>query len=88
MVDKNEVKRKILEFFNEIENKGAEEIKEIKKLAMSFNVRLRELRKNFCKNCYSPLIPGVTSEVRIKNGIKASKCRICSYINRWKLKQG
>ena len=87
MVDKNEVKNKILEFFNEIKSKSAEEIKDIKKLAMSFNVRLGGLRKSFCKRCYSPLIPGVTAEVRIKNKIKTSKCRICGYTNRWKLKQ-
>lgn len=85
MMDKKEARRKILDFFSEIERKNAEEVNKIKRLAMSFSIRLEDLRKKFCRKCYSPLVPGVTSRVKIKNKIKSTKCNICSYVNRWKL---
>lgn len=85
MVTKKEAQDKVLNFFNKIENKSAEEVRNIKKFAMSFSIRLEGLRKNFCRNCYSPLIPGITSRIRVKNKIKNTECRVCHYVNRWKL---
>lgn len=85
-LNKKEVEEKIKEFFEKIGEMAAEDVKKIKKLGMSFNIRLGELRKNFCKNCYVPCIPGVTCEVRIKKGLKSVKCKLCGKRNRWKLK--
>ena len=79
---KTEAKEKIKEFFKDIENKSAKDIKKIKKLAMSQNIPLKELRKKFCKKCYSPL----KGKIRINNKIKSITCKECGNITRWKMK--
>jgi RNase P subunit RPR2 len=61
----------------------AEDWKKIRKLAMSNQVKLGNLRKKFCKNCFHPL-KGVT---RINKGFKIIKCEYCSKVIRWKLKK-
>jgi len=79
---KQETEKKINEiFFN---NPSPEEIKKIKKLAMSKNIKLRDLRKKFCKKCYS-LFDSNNSKIRIKNGFKIIKCK-CGYVSRYKIK--
>ena len=45
--------------------------------------RMKELKKKFCKKCFSPL---ENSKVRIKSGIKSIECKTCGDINRWKMK--
>jgi len=58
------------------------EIKKIKRLAMKYNIKLGQLRKRFCKKCYS-------TELRVKNvkkGMKIVECKNCGQIMRWKLK--
>ena len=86
MMNKTEIKERIEEFFEDISAKHSKEIKKIKKLGMSINHKLGDLRKNFCKRCYSPLIPGLTCKVRINKGIKTVTCNLCNTKNRWKLK--
>lgn len=83
---KEEIYEIIKNFFKEIENKNPKEIKKIKRLAMHYNIKLKELRKKFCKKCYTPYIPGKNCKIRIKNKIKRVKCLNCGYIARWKLK--
>jgi RNase P subunit RPR2 len=82
-LSKKEVEKKIKEFFEDLGNKTSEDVKKIKKLSMSLNIRLNELRKNFCKKCYAPHIVGVTCEVRIKGKKKSVKCHLCGTRNRW-----
>jgi len=78
-LSKKEAEEKIRRFF---ENKNEQEaIKKIKKLAMHFNIKLRDYRKRFCKNCCSPL----ENTGRIKNKMKIAKCKNCGYVNRWKI---
>ncbi len=79
---KTETERKINEFFRDIENKSAKDVRKIKKLAMSNNIPLKELRKKFCKKCYSPL----KGKIRINNKIKSVTCENCGNMNRWKIK--
>jgi len=81
-ISKTETEKKIKDFFENIENKSPKEIKKIKKLAMSQNISLKELKKKFCKKCFSPL---GHSKIRIKNGIKSVECKSCEEINRWKI---
>ncbi|MEN9626039.1 MAG: hypothetical protein RL557_367 [archaeon] len=64
---------------------SAEEIKKIKKLAMSKNIKLGELRKKFCSKCLSYFNPQ-NSEIRIKKGMKMIKCKKCGQRSRWKMK--
>jgi len=52
-----------------------------KKIAMRNNIKLRELRKGFCKECYSELI----GKTRIKNGFKVITCNSCGNISRWRM---
>lgn len=61
--------------------KNSEDFKKIKKLAMHSSIKLRALRKKFCKKCFHQL-RGVT---RIKKGMKIVKCENCGKIARWKV---
>ena len=81
-LSKTEVKKEIKEFFLEIRNKTPKEIKKIKKLAMKYNIPLKEKRKLFCKRC---LTYYKNPKVRIKNKIKSVTCRECDYVARWRL---
>ena len=83
-ITKQEIEDKIKSVFEKT-NPSSQEIKKIKKLAASKNIKLKGLRKRFCKKCYS-LFNSKNSEIRIKNGFKIIKCKTCGYINRWKIK--
>jgi len=79
---KTETEKQIKDFFENIENKSSKDIRKIKKLAMSKNIPLRELRKKFCRKCFSPF---ENSKIRIKNGMKIIECKNCKQISRWKI---
>ncbi len=81
-LSKTEAKKEIEEFFSNIKNKTPKQIKKIKKLAMKHNLKLGDLRKKFCKKCYSPNLK-VKS---IKKGYKTIECVSCKNIMRWKIK--
>ncbi len=79
---KKEAEKEINKFFSDIKSKTPEEIRKIKKLSMRYNLKLGELRRKFCRNCFSPL----KGEIRIKKGTKSVECENCGYIIRWRLK--
>jgi len=83
-ISKKEAEEKITRFFNEINQKTPEEIRKIKRLAMSKNIKLRDLRKKFCKKCYS-IFPQ-NAEIKIKKPFKILKCKNCHHITRWRIK--
>lgn len=83
-VSKKQAKEQINEFFRDIKNKKPKEIKKIKRLAMAYNLPLKEKRKLFCKKCLTPY--SSSEKVRIKNKTKIIKCKNCGYASRWKLK--
>ena len=79
---KKEAEKKISEFFLNIKDKTPGEVKKIKKLAMSFNLPLKEKRRGFCRKCLNPYkIP----KIRIKNKTKKITCENCGYVNRWEI---
>ncbi|MBS3075931.1 hypothetical protein J4429_05750 [Candidatus Pacearchaeota archaeon] len=82
-LSKQEIQEKISLIFSS--NPSPKQIKKIKKLAMSKNIKLGNFRKKFCKKCYN-LFNSNNSEIRIKKPYKIIKCRNCNYINRYKLK--
>ncbi|MFA7707810.1 MAG: hypothetical protein WCX73_02565 [Candidatus Pacearchaeota archaeon] len=82
-LSKQDIENKINETFSK--NSSQEEIKKIKKLAMSKNIKLGSLKKRFCKKCYL-LFNTKNSEIRIKKRFKTLKCKKCEYISRYKLK--
>ena len=82
-IKKDEAVKQIRKFFSKIDNKRERDIKKIKKIAMSHNLKLGSKRKKFCKKCYIPYT--TNSKVRIKNRIKSITCNNCGYISRWKI---
>ena len=85
--NKNLSKQEIQEHLDKVfsSNPSKEQIKKAKKLAMSKNIKLRGLRKNFCKKCYS-FFDSKNSEIRIKKGFKTVRCKNCNHITRYRLK--
>ena len=83
-IPKKEAEKQIEDFFLDIKNKTPEEIKKMKRLAMSYNIKLGEKKKLFCKKCFTPY--SGKEEIRINKGIKSIKCGNCGYINRWRIK--
>lgn len=82
-ISKSEAMQEIEKFFSSIANKSPKEIKKIKKLAMGYNIPLKEKRKLFCKYCLNPY--SGKEKVRIKNKIKNVTCLNCGKISRWKI---
>ena len=73
----------IQEFFSDMKNKTPKQVKKIKKLAMSHNIKLGDKKKLFCKKC---LTPYMHPSIRIKNDMITIICDSCEYKNRWKFK--
>ena len=82
-VSKTEAKEQIQEFFNNLGKKTPNEVKKIKKLAMSHNIKLGDKKKLFCKKCFKPY---KSPSVRIKNDMIRITCENCEHKNRWKFK--
>jgi RNase P subunit RPR2 len=80
---KMEAKNEIEEFFRNIKNKSSREIRKIKKLAMNYNLPLKNLRKTFCKKCLNPY--SGNEKIKINNGIKNTICEHCGFVSRWKI---
>ena len=83
-LSKTETEKKIKDFFEGLNNKSAEEIKKIKRLAMAQSISLKELKKKFCKKCLVPY--SGNEKIRIKNKIKSVECKNCKYKSRYKIK--
>ncbi len=57
-------------------------------LSILRRLRLRKpllIRRGICKNCLIPLVPGLTSTVRIRRNRVIVTCRLCGYIRRYPL---
>ncbi len=79
-LSKSEAEQKIQEFFKK-EKFTKEEVRKIRRLAMKFNIKLREHRKKFCKKCLSQL----KGRTRITKTHKTIECGNCKYKNKFKL---
>ena len=82
-LSKQEIQEKIKEVFSGSPSK--QEIKKIKLLAQSKNIKLKEYRKKFCKKCLAYFNPN-NSEIRIKKGYRVIRCKECGFVSRYKLK--
>jgi len=81
-IGKREAEKKIKDFFKNLKNKSPEQVRKMKRLSMRHNIKLGNLRKKFCKYCYS-----IRLKVKgIKRGMKTVVCRNCGKISRWKIK--
>ena len=81
-LSKSEIKKKVDFFFSNLEGKTPEDVKKIKRLAMSQKIPLGKNKKLFCKRC---LAPYVKSKIRIKNKTKTVTCQNCGAVSRWNL---
>ena len=81
-ISKSQAHEEIHDFFHKIRHKSAEDVKKMKKLAMSHNIKLGDRKKLFCKKC---LNPHVNSNIRINNDVLTITCENCEHPNRWKL---
>lgn len=48
-----------------------------RKIGLRYNVRLGKAKRDFCKNCFTILLPGITSQVRVDKGEIVIKCLKC-----------
>ncbi len=65
----------------------------IKELHKGTRVKIPlHIKRQLCKNCNVPLIPGVTASVRLRSQGKFSylvvKCLVCGWIHRYPYKKG
>jgi len=65
----------------------------IRELSLSTRVRLpRHIRRGLCKRCNTPLIPGVTSTVRLVSqgrfSYRVIRCLNCGWIHRYPYRKG
>jgi RNase P subunit RPR2 len=82
-VPRTEAKKKIDDFFKEINSKSSKQVRKIKRTAMRHRISLKENKKLFCKKCLKPYhLP----KIRIKNKMKVVECESCGKITRWKMK--
>jgi len=81
-ISKTEALKEIGGFFKDIKVKSPKEVRKIKKLAMRYNIPLREKRRLFCKKCYSVYRK---PKIRIQSGIKSVWCEECGFVSRWKI---
>ncbi len=59
-------------------------IEHMVKLSRKYNVRIpKEMKRHFCKKCYTFLIPGKTARVRLKKGKVVIKCLRCGSYKRY-----
>jgi len=79
---KSGIEQKIQDIFTS--NPSPKQIKKVKTLAMSKNIKLGILKKKFCKKCYF-FFNSKNSEIRIKKPLKIIKCKNCGCISRYKL---
>jgi ribonuclease P protein subunit RPR2 len=57
-----------------------------RRIAMRQRIRIdRDLRRQFCRNCSSFLVPGTTSRVRISGGNVVVTCLTCKKKRRYPL---
>jgi ribonuclease P protein subunit RPR2 len=58
----------------------------LRKIGLRYNVRLpKEIKRSFCKNCNSLLIPSLSAEVRLNKKTKTVniRCKNCNKIYRY-----
>jgi len=78
-MNKKHADEEISEFFREKHN--SDEVKKIKKTAMRYRIKLKDLRKKFCKKCFSMNL----KFRKVGNNIKTVECSDCGNLMRWKI---
>ena len=79
-LSKTEARIKIDNFFKQ-SDLDKEQLRKIRRLAMKFNIKLREHKKTFCKACKSPL----KGQIRLTKTHKTITCNACNFRNKFKI---
>ena len=79
-ISRTEAREVIEKFFSGVKDKTPKEVRKIKSLAMSHNIKLGEKKKLFCKKCFAPY--SGKEKVRINKKVKSIECMNCSYVSR------
>jgi len=79
--------KELMDLAREAELKGEKDlekeyIKLILEISKHYKVKIPD-KRYICKNCYSILIPGLNSTIRIKRGRVIIKCLNCGNIKRY-----
>ncbi|MEM3405606.1 MAG: hypothetical protein QW117_01370 [Candidatus Pacearchaeota archaeon] len=82
-LNKKNVEKIINYFFSNTKDKTSKDIKKIKRLAMKYNIKLKDKRKKFCKYCLNPY--SGKERIRIKKKMKIIICEKCGKVNRWEI---
>jgi ribonuclease P protein subunit RPR2 len=81
-----ELFKKAEEFFTEDPSLSNRCVKRARIIAMRYRVRIpREMRMQYCRRCYSFLVPGVNMRVRIQRGKVIVTCTECGYQRRYQV---
>ena len=80
-MNKEKVRKNIKDFFK-TKHKPSE-VKKIKKFAMHNQIKLKDLRKKFCKKCCSMNLKTIS----VKKGFKRVICKDCGFVNKYKIKK-
>jgi|APSaa5957512622_1039677.scaffolds.fasta_scaffold32056_5 RNase P subunit RPR2 len=83
-LSKKQIQEQINIIFSTKPFPSQKQIKKAKRLAMSKNIKLGKMKKQFCKKCFTFFTPN-NSEVRIKKPLKIIKCKNCNKISRYKI---
>ncbi len=83
-LSKKQVEEKIANFFRQTGELDPRNIKKTKRLAMSYNLKLKDYRKRFCKKCFSDLKYN-KGKIRVGKMYKTIECAKCGFLNRWKV---
>ena len=76
------------ESFKEDKTKSNRYVRKARRLAMKHNIRMnRILKRQFCKHCYSYLMPGSNCRIRTRDGKVVYYCLDCKKYMRFPVKQ-
>lgn len=72
--------------FNENKELANSYVKKARKISMKVNLRIpSNLKRKYCKHCYSFLMPGKNLRVRTRNKMVVYYCLECKKFSRFKL---
>ncbi len=83
-LSKKQAEERIDGFFRQTEELDSKNVRKTKRLAMSYNLKLKDYRKRFCKRCYSDLKYN-KGKIRVGKMYKTVECSKCGFLNRWKM---
>lgn len=76
---------------NEVKKGNVERGRDYVKLAIEYakkgSIKIpREYKRKYCRNCFVPLVIGITESRRVKSKILIRRCLECNWIRRYELR--